>query len=403
MSKQTINIGASPNDGTGTPLRTSFDYTNQNFTEIYTALGGGVALPGATTQVIFNDGGTNLAGDAGLVYNKTTDALTVAGLVTAGSATITGALTLTGGTANGVPYLNASKVVTTGTNLSFANTPGVFDSTLNINSLLGSALYRGGITVSEDNTSFTLFGGSAYKLIQASGFSTPNQLSFYASNAEQYRIGASGVFNWYDGVGGTRMTLNSTGLGVGVSSPSQKLDIIGSLATRAATTGANQDVISIRALNLDASAYANAQYYANSQKWYYAGASFGMALDASGNLLVGTTSTSGSSSNATSVVLGSARSADGTVSATTAVATTIFSITAGLRGRYEVVAMIPNSGSAALYTSIATVIWDGNGGRIVANNGTNLTITLSVSDVQITQTAGTTQTVYWSFLRISLA
>jgi hypothetical protein len=100
MSKQTINIGASPNDGTGTPLRTSFDYTNQNFTELYTALGGGVGLPGATTQVIFNDGGTNLAGDAGLVYNKTTDALTVAGLVTAGSATITGAATV--GTTLGV-------------------------------------------------------------------------------------------------------------------------------------------------------------------------------------------------------------------------------------------------------------------------------------------------------------
>ena len=58
-------------------------------------------------------------------------------LTVAGSATISGALTLTGGTANGVPYLNASKVVTTGTNLSFANTPGFFDSTLNINSLLG--------------------------------------------------------------------------------------------------------------------------------------------------------------------------------------------------------------------------------------------------------------------------
>ena len=69
MAKQTINIGAAPNDGTGTPLRTSFDYTNQNFTELYTALGGGVGLPGATTQVIFNDGGTNLAGDAGLTYN----------------------------------------------------------------------------------------------------------------------------------------------------------------------------------------------------------------------------------------------------------------------------------------------------------------------------------------------
>ena len=94
MAKQTINIGASPNDGTGTPLRTSFDYTNQNFTELYTALGGGVGLPGATTQVIFNDGGTNLAGDAGLVYNKTTDTLT------AGNATITGAATV--GTTLGV-------------------------------------------------------------------------------------------------------------------------------------------------------------------------------------------------------------------------------------------------------------------------------------------------------------
>ncbi len=70
MAKQTINIGTAPNDGTGTPLRTSFDYCNLNFTELYTALGGGVGLPGATTQVIFNDGGTNLAGDAGLVYNK---------------------------------------------------------------------------------------------------------------------------------------------------------------------------------------------------------------------------------------------------------------------------------------------------------------------------------------------
>ena len=189
MAQQTINVGAAPNDGTGTPLRTAFQYTNSNFSELYTAVG---------------PSGNNI--------------------VVPGNATITGALTLTGGTANGVPYLNASKVVTTGTNLSFANTPGFFDSTLNINSLLGSALYRGGITVSEDDIAFTLFGGSGYKLIQTSGFSVPNQLRFYASNAEQYRIGASGVFNWYDGAGGTRMTLDSTGLGVGTS-PAYKFQV----------------------------------------------------------------------------------------------------------------------------------------------------------------------------------
>lgn len=127
-----------------------------------------------------------------------------------------------------------------------------------------------------------------------------------------------------------------------------------------------------------------------------------MTLDASGNLLVGTTSTAGSSSNATALVLGGARTANGTVSATTAVATTIFSITAALTGRYEVVALIGFSGAPAQYTAIATIIWDGNGSRVVANNGANLTITISGSNVQITQTSGSTQTVSWSFLRIAL-
>jgi hypothetical protein len=36
------------------------------------------------------------------------------------------------------------------------------------------------------------------------------------SGKEQYRITHGGVFNWYDGAGGTRMTLNSTGLGLKV-------------------------------------------------------------------------------------------------------------------------------------------------------------------------------------------
>ena len=35
MTIQTINIGNSPNDGTGDPLRSAFDKTNQNFVELY--------------------------------------------------------------------------------------------------------------------------------------------------------------------------------------------------------------------------------------------------------------------------------------------------------------------------------------------------------------------------------
>ena len=40
MAKQSINIGSAANDGTGDPLRTAFDKINDNFTEIYTELGG---------------------------------------------------------------------------------------------------------------------------------------------------------------------------------------------------------------------------------------------------------------------------------------------------------------------------------------------------------------------------
>jgi hypothetical protein len=35
MAQQEINIGAAPNDGLGTPIRTAFDYCNNNFTELY--------------------------------------------------------------------------------------------------------------------------------------------------------------------------------------------------------------------------------------------------------------------------------------------------------------------------------------------------------------------------------
>ena len=37
MAKQTINIGSSANDGTGTTIRAGGDLINDNFSEIYTA------------------------------------------------------------------------------------------------------------------------------------------------------------------------------------------------------------------------------------------------------------------------------------------------------------------------------------------------------------------------------
>ena len=50
MTKQVINLGSVPNDGTGDSLRTSFDKTNDNFNEIYTKFGDGTTLSGVTTN-----------------------------------------------------------------------------------------------------------------------------------------------------------------------------------------------------------------------------------------------------------------------------------------------------------------------------------------------------------------
>jgi hypothetical protein len=84
MAQQTINVGASANDGTGSPLRTAFQFTNSNFSELYAALGGGTGLPGATNQVLFNNGSA-IAGDAGMTYNPSTDTMTLVNLVLSGT------------------------------------------------------------------------------------------------------------------------------------------------------------------------------------------------------------------------------------------------------------------------------------------------------------------------------
>ena len=58
-------------------------------------------------------------------------------------------------------------------------------------------------------------------------------IRFSPDNKVCHLIEPSGTFTWYDGLGGTRMTLNSTGLGVGVS-PVAKID---SLVADAAECG----------------------------------------------------------------------------------------------------------------------------------------------------------------------
>ena len=183
-----------------------------------TNIGSSTTGNSANTQIIFNDNGT-LRGDTGLVFNKTTDALTVAGLVTAGSATITGDLTVD---------TNVLKVDTTLNQVGIGTASPAVGSVLDV---AGTVSISGG-TSNARRLQFNASGAYA-NWIEADGTAGANYLRFAAGNAEVMRIDVNGVCTWFDGVGGTRMTLNSTGLGVGVTPASGD----GSGVFKAAGTG----------------------------------------------------------------------------------------------------------------------------------------------------------------------
>jgi hypothetical protein len=76
--------------------------------------------------------------------------------------------------------------------------------------------------------------------IPANGVYLPaaNTVGFAANSLDQYRIEPLGIFTWYDGAGGTRMSLNSTGLGLGVS-PSFNIHVRGATDGRIQVEGAS--------------------------------------------------------------------------------------------------------------------------------------------------------------------
>jgi hypothetical protein len=119
-----------------------------------------------------------------------------------------GAVTLSGGTANGVTYLNGSKVLTSGSALTFDGTK------LGIN------------TSSPVRTLSIANGGPVVEIDPAGGTAGPIYFNYNRSTATYLTPEYWALAHIWNVSGGTEaMRLTSTGLGIGTSSPSSKLDI----------------------------------------------------------------------------------------------------------------------------------------------------------------------------------
>ena len=214
MSKQTINIGASPNDGTGTPLRTSFDYTNQNFTELYTAVG-----PSGNNIVV--PGNATITGDL-TVDTSTLKVDSTNNRVGIGTAS-PGKRCEINQSANAITTIGAGEilrligddgnVVSRITEVGFGSGPT-------------GATYAP-VVIGAVNTSISGFGTKDFYVATRAGIGDVAPL-------ERYRIDSTGISTW-SVAGSTAMTLNSTGLGIG-GSPTEKLSVNGSIGFQNAAT-----------------------------------------------------------------------------------------------------------------------------------------------------------------------
>jgi hypothetical protein len=168
----------------------------------------------AASSVAITANAANLTGttlNSTVVNSSLTSVGTLTGLSVNGNASVANNFTLTSGTANGVSYLNASKVLTAGSALTFDGT----------NFVIGSSqrLLVGRTTSDVNNWGIQNNGNTAY----TSGI----QLTYVGVGASAMWVPAASTLAFgADVASGTTelMRLNSTGLGIGTSSPGTRLE-----------------------------------------------------------------------------------------------------------------------------------------------------------------------------------
>ena len=248
----------------------------------------------------------------GGTINDTTIGATTASTGAFTTLAASGNVTLSGGTANGVAYLNGSKVVTSGSALVFDGSNLGLGVTPSANDYTGAAQFKWiGHSLTPRSVDDFALTMNAYH--NGGGWKYGN-----TANASAY-IQSSAGHAWFTAPSGTAgnaitfsqaMTLDASGnLGIGVTSPATRISVSNSRSDTAGTgwfTYTNVSETSARrGMRVDTNNAYCFDYY-NGSSW-----SEQMRIDSSGNLLVGCTSTSFANGTHTGLFLTNNTGGDG--------------------------------------------------------------------------------------------
>lgn len=383
MAQETINVGLTPNDGAGDPLRTAFEKCNNNFTELYSTAYTPARISNGASSVNIPDG------DGNIEITVNDQANTV--LITQTGTYITGAMSASGNVSGA--NLKTTGVMSATGNITGSNilTTGLVQATGNIT---GGNVNAGANVYATTHTGVT---ASLSGNVQAGNVRTVGQVSATGNVYGNFIIGDGGLLS--------NVTVASNVAVTQIANGTSIVTVTGSGANATVSIGGNANVAvfattgvfvtgllsttgNVRGSNLVTNGFCQATGNVSGGNLVTAGIVSSAGNITGGNILTnGIVLSSGNISGGNLVTFGttfsSAVTSTGNVDAGNLRTSGALSAAGNITGSYVI-------GDGSLLNNInASVIQNGNSNVLATSSGGNIAISVGgTSNVAVYATTG---------------